>query len=229
MGSLPLARPLRSRTGGKGDLHMYQTKSLIALAALAAAASPIIAQMPTEAPGKPDPSRVTAGTYATDPNHTLVGWRVNHMGFNDYFGQFGDVKGTLVLDPAKPAQSKLDVTIPIASLTTVNANLTKHLSGPDFFDAAKFPEARFVSTSVKVTGTKAVITGTLTIKGITKPITLDASFVGAGKGVPQAGGKETVGFHATGKLNRGDYGMGYGLPLVPDPVQLDLTAAFEKQ
>ena len=208
---------------------MHKMKSMIALALLSAASAPIIAQMPTEAPGKPDAARVKAGTYTSDPAHTLVGWRVNHMGFNDYFGQFGDVKGTLVLDPAAPAKTKLDVTIPIASLSTASAGLTKHLSGPDFFDAAKFPEARFVSTSVKVTGTKAEIVGNLTIKGITKPVTLQASFVGAGKGMPQAGGKETIGFHATGKVNRGDYGMNYGLPLVPDPIQLELSAAFEKQ
>lgn len=208
---------------------MTKTRNLIALALMAAVAAPIIAQMPTEAPGKPDPKRVVAGTYTTDPLHTLVGWRVNHMGFNDYFGQFGNVKGSLVLDLAAPAKSKLDVTIPIASLSTASADLTKHLSGADFFDVAKFPEARFVSTSVAVTGTKAKITGNLTIKGITKPITLDASFVGAGKGVPQAGGKDTVGFHATGRVNRADYGMAYGLPMVPDPILLDLTAAFEKQ
>lgn len=210
---------------------MTKTKSLIAIAlfAAAAASAPIVAQMPTEAPGKPDPARVTAGTYATDPNHTLVGWRVNHMGFNDYFGQFGNVRGTLVLDPAAPDKAKLDVTIPINSLTTVNPDLTKHLSSPDFFDVAKFPEARFVSTSVRVTGTRAVIMGDLTIKGITKPITLNATFVGAGRGVPQAGGKETVGFHATGQVNRGDFGMGGFLVMVPDPIQLELTAAFEKQ
>lgn len=208
---------------------MTKTKSLIALTLIAAAAAPIIAQMPTEAPGKPDPKRVVAGTYATDPSHTLVGWRVNHMGFNDYFGQFGDVKGTLILDPAAPGKAKLDVTIPIASLSTASAALTKHLSGADFFDTAKFPEARFVSTSVTVTGTKARVAGNLTLKGITKPITLDASFVGAGKAVAMAGGKETIGFHATGKVNRADYGIAYGLPLVPDPILLDLSAAFEKQ
>ncbi|MET0362863.1 MAG: YceI family protein [Sphingobium sp.] len=209
---------------------MTKTTSLIALALVAAAAAPIIAQMPTEAPGKPDPKRVTAGTYATDPHHTLVGWRVNHMGFNDYFGQFGDVTGTLILDPAAPAKAKVDVTIPVASLSTASAALTKHLSGPDFFDAAKFPTARFVSSSVKVTGTKAEIAGTLTIRGIAKPAVLHASFVGAGKGMgPQGPGKDTVGFHATTKINRADYGIGYGIALVPDPVVLEITAAFEKQ
>jgi polyisoprenoid-binding protein YceI len=207
-----------------------KTKLLIVIASLATVAVPIVAQMPTEAPGKPDPKRVVAGTYATDPAHTLVGWRVNHMGFNDYFGQFGDVKGTLILDPAAPGKAKLDVTIPIASLTTVNLALTKHLSTADFFDVAKFPEARFVSTSVKVAGTKAEIVGNLTIKGITKPITLHASFVGAGKALgPNGPGKDAVGFHATAKVNRGDYGMGFAPALVPDPIQLDLSAAFEKQ
>jgi polyisoprenoid-binding protein YceI len=211
----------------------------LAIASLAlVGAVPLIAQqMPTEPPGKPDPSRVVAGTYATDPYHTLVGWRVNHMGFNDYFGQFGDVKGTLVLDPKNPRAAKLDVTIPVASLTTVNADLKKHLLGPEFFDAAKFPEARFVSTRVTLGETRgsggestwAIVEGNLTLKGITKPITLNARFVGAGTGVPQAGGKKTVGFHATGQVNRGDYGMGFGLALVPDPIQLDLSAAFEKQ
>jgi polyisoprenoid-binding protein YceI len=193
------------------------------------AAMPIIAQMPTEPPGKPDATRVTAGTYATDPSHTLVGWRVNHMGFNDYFGQFGDVKGTLTLDPAAPAKAKLDVTIPVASLSTASAGLTKHMLGPDFFDSAKYPEARFVSSAVTVSGTTAEVAGTLTIKGIAKPVTLKATFVGAGKGVAMAGGKDTIGFHATGSINRADYGMGYGIAMVPDPIQIDLTAAFEKQ
>jgi polyisoprenoid-binding protein YceI len=209
---------------------MTKTTSLIALALVAAAAAPIIAQMPTEAPGKPDPKRVTAGNYTTDANHTLVGWRVNHLGFNDYFGQFGDVTGTLALDPAAPAKAKLDVTIPVASLSTVSAALTKHLSGPDFFDAAKFPTARFVSSSVKVTGTKAEIAGTLTIRGIAKPAVLHASFVGAGKGMGMQGpGKDTIGFHATAKINRADYGIAYGMALIPDPVVLEITAAFEKQ
>lgn len=203
--------------------------ALIAGGLIGAAAVPLTAQMPTEAPGKPDPARVTAGTYATDPYHTLVGWRVNHMGFNDYFGQFGDVKGTLVLDPKAPDKAKLDVTIPVKSLSTVNAKLTEHLLGPDFFDAATYPQARFVSTSVKVRGTSATITGNLTIKSTTRPITLTARFVGAGKGVAQAGGKDTIGFHATGKVNRADYGMGFGIALVPDPITLELSAAFEKQ
>lgn len=209
---------------------MRKSIHLIAIGVTVATAVPLIAQqMPTEAPGKADPARVTAGTYTTDPAHTLVGWRVNHLGFNDYFGQFGDVKGTLALDPKAPSSAKLDVTIPIAGLSTASSGLTKHMQSADFFDAAKFPEGRFVSTSVKTDGTKAVIVGNLTLRGVTRPVTLNAEFVGAGKAPPQAGGKDTIGFHATGTINRSEFGMGYGIPMVPDAVKLDLTAAFEKQ
>jgi polyisoprenoid-binding protein YceI len=212
------------------SLTMRKLTAIFVTSLAVAVAVPIVAQqMPTEAPGKADPSRVVAGTYSADPYHTLVGWRVNHMGFNDYFGQFGDVKGTLVFDPATPSKAKLDVTIPIASLSTASADLTKHMLGADFFDSSKYPEARFVSTSVKVNGTNAVVTGNLTLRGVTKSVTLQASFVGAGTNVPQAGSKKTIGFHATGTVNRGDFGMGYGLVMVPDPIKLELTAAFEKQ
>ena len=72
-------------------------------------------------PGQVDVSRVTAGTYATDPGHTLVSWRLNHFGFNDYFGLFGDIEGTLQLDPANPEAASLDVTIPICLLYTSDA------------------------------------------------------------------------------------------------------------
>ena len=74
-------------------------------------------------PGQVDVSRVTAGTYATDPGHTLVSWRLNHFGFNDYFGLFGDIEGTLQLDPANPEAASLDVTIPIADVTVASAGL----------------------------------------------------------------------------------------------------------
>ena len=78
-------------------------KSLFAAALTAAAAIPVLAQMPTTIPGAKDPSRVKAGTYTVDGAHTQVMWRVNHLGFNDYFGIFGEPKGTLTLDPAKPS------------------------------------------------------------------------------------------------------------------------------
>src|SRR5688572_19201348 len=141
---------------------------------------------PSGPPGAADPSRVEAGSYTADSGHSLVGWRVNHFGFNDYFGIFGGVDGTLTIDPANLAGAKVDVTIPVASVTTASAGLTAHLLKPagengkaDFFGANPAP-ARFVSTNVAVSGNEAKITGDLTLNGVTKPVTLDAEFTGAG-------------------------------------------------
>jgi polyisoprenoid-binding protein YceI len=199
------------------------------------AAVPLIAQnMPMEAPGKMDASKVTAGNYTADPNHTLIGWRVSHLGFNDYFGIFGSVTGTLSLDPKKPNAAKVDITIPVGKVTTANAALTGHLlragkdgGKPDFFGPSP-ADATFVSTSVIAKGTTAKITGNLTLNGVTKPVTLDAQFSGAGTTPAMMGGKETVGFHAKTTIKRSDFGVNMGIPLVSDNVALDISVAFEK-
>lgn len=207
---------------------------LVLIAATAAIATPIVAQQAMQAPGSKNPAAISGGTYTVDPNHTLIGWRVDHLGFNDYFGIFGSVTGTLTLDPKRPNAAKVDVTIPVSKVTTASAGLTAHLlragkdgGKPDFFGANP-ADARFVSTSVVATGQRAKIAGNLTLNGVTKPVTLDASFSGAGKMPAQMGGKETVGFHATTMIKRSDFGMNYGIPMVSDAVKLDITAAFEK-
>jgi polyisoprenoid-binding protein YceI len=193
------------------------------------AAAPLFAQQAPapQAPGAADIARVTAGTYAIDKSHTQVNWQVNHFGFNDYFGLFGDITGTMTLDPANPAAAKVDIEIPIASVATSSAGLTKHLSTPDFFDTEKFPTARFVSTSVIVDGTKAMIKGDLTMLGVTKPVELEAAFDGAGTNPYSK--KSTVGFHAITKIKRSDWGMTKNIPFVGDEVKLRISVAFEKQ
>jgi polyisoprenoid-binding protein YceI len=196
------------------------------LLALAAATLPAIAQTPTEVPGKADPARVTAGTYKADSAHTQIAFKVNHLGFNAYHGLFGDSTGTLILDPARPSAAKVDIEIPMSGIATTSAKLTEHLKSADFFDAAKFPTGRFQSTSVEVSGTNATITGNLTLKGVTRPVTLTAKFTGAGKG--PMNGLETVGFEATASIRRSDFGISYGIPFVPDEVPLEITVAFEK-
>jgi polyisoprenoid-binding protein YceI len=199
-------------------------KTLFALPLLLAV--PLMAQMSKEAPGKLDPARVTAGTYAVEPTHTLIGWTINHFGFTDYFGVFGSPTGTLKLDPAKPNGSTVSIDIPVGELFTANAKLTEHLKSADFFDVNRFATAKFVSTSVTVDGTTAKIAGTLTLKGITKPVTLDAKFTGAGYNPFSK--RETVGFSATTAIKRSDWSMGTGIPLVGDDVALRISVAFEK-
>ena len=196
------------------------------------AAVPLIAQSAPQVPGIKDTSRITAGTYTTDPGHTLVGWRVSHFGFNDYFGIFGDATGTLTLDPKNPNASKVDITIPVGKVTTASAGLTEHLlragkdgGKADFFGASP-SNARFVSKAVTARGTKAMITGDLTLNGVTAPVRLDAEFSGAGANPFNK--KATVGFHATSVIKRSTFGINYGIPIVSDEVKLDITVAFEK-
>jgi polyisoprenoid-binding protein YceI len=205
-------------------------KFLLVLPLLAAV--PLLAQGAPEAPGKADVSRVAAGNYAADPGHSMIGWQVSHFGFNDYLGLFGDVAGTLSLDPANPDAAKVDVTIPVAKVTTASAGLTSHLlragkdgGKPDFFGPAP-ADARFVSTSVAATGTTATITGDLTLNGVTKPVTLDATFTGAGTNPFNK--KATVGFHATTMVKRSEFGISYAVPMIADEVRLHISVAFEK-
>ncbi|QDH35070.1 YceI family protein [Porphyrobacter sp. YT40] len=210
------------------------TATVLAVTGGIAAAPAIFAQGAPQVPGVADPARVTAGTYSADSNHSLIAFEVNHFGFNDYYGLFGDVAGTLELDPANIAAAKVDVTIPIASVTTASKGLTDHLlragkegGKPDFFGAAPAP-ARFVSTSVERTGDMtANISGNLTMNGVTKPVTFEAEFTGAGTNPMNK--KETVGFEAETTIKRSDFGVNYGIPMVSDEVELDISVAFEKQ
>ena len=185
-------------------------------------------------PGIVDASLVTAGTYVADPGHTLVGWRVNHFGFSDYFGIFGDVSGTLKLDPANLGATQLEVTIPVSKVTTASEGLTSHLlragkeeEAPDFF-GPKPADATFKSTQVRPTGNnEALITGMLTLNGVTKPVSVMARLTGAGANPVNQ--KQTVGFKGWARIKRSDFNVNYAIPMVTDTVDLDITAAFEKQ
>jgi polyisoprenoid-binding protein YceI len=202
--------------------------------ALAFLSSIALAQAPVSVPGSRNPAAVTGGTYKVDPGHTLVVWTLDHFGFSPYSGIFGDVTGSLTLDPKRPNSAKVDVTIPVSKVVTASAGLTEHLlragkegGTPDFFGASP-ADARFVSTRVVAAGQKAKIVGNLTLNNVTRPVTLDASFYGAGKMPAQMGGKENVGFRATGTIIRSQFGLGFGTPLLGDEVKLEISAAFEK-
>ncbi len=206
----------------------------LVLAGVACAPAAIGWAQPAEAPVRPDPARVAAGTYVTDPAHTLVGWRLNHLGFNDYFGIFGDIEGTLVLDPGDIAASKVDISVPISHVTVASEGLKDHLlrpgkdgGKPDFFG----PEpgmARFVSDGVTRLGaTRALITGTLSMNGQSHPVALNARLTGVGES--PMGGAPTIGFEATTVIERSQWGLDTAVPMVGDEVDLTISAAFEKQ
>jgi len=176
----------------------------------------------------PDPASVKAGTYKVEPYHTQADFSVSHFGFTNFSGVFSGASGSLVLDPAKPSAAKLEVTIPIQSVQTTVALLDGELKGDKWFDAAKFPTATFTSTKVVLSGKdSAVISGNLTLHGVTKPITLKAHFIGAG--VNPLDKSFTAGFEATGTIKRSDFGVSTYVPLVGDDVRLTIAGAFVQQ
>jgi polyisoprenoid-binding protein YceI len=186
----------------------------------------VVAQDQPALPGALDPSRVQAGSYVMDSAHTQVAFTVNHFGFNNYVGLFGNPSGSLTIDPAQPEKASLTVEIPLNDVRTTSDKLDQHLKTPDFLDTAQFPTAKFVSTAVKVEGTEAEITGNLTLHGVTRPITIEAQFTGAG--THPMNKKLNIGFSGSAIIKRSDFGMGKYVPLVSDEVKLAITAAFEK-
>jgi polyisoprenoid-binding protein YceI len=189
-----------------------------AFLAFALVATPVMAQAPANVP---------SGTYSVDTGHTQVLFTVMHLGISEYTGQFTQPTGSLTLDTAKPDNSKVEVTFPIDKVSTTVPALDAHLKKAEFFDAEKFPEGKFVSTKVTVKGTSATIVGNLTLKGVTKPVTLQAKFTGGGPHPMSK--KANVGFSATTTIKRSEFGVNYGIPMVSDDVKIVINAAFEQK
>jgi polyisoprenoid-binding protein YceI len=179
-----------------------------------------------ETKAKPLPGEAT-GTYRLDKSHANIIFKLSHLGYSDYIGRFNDFDATLTLDAAKPATSKVEATIKPKSVDTNNETLEGKLKGEHYFNADQFPEIKFVSTTLKQTGVnKGVMMGDLTLLGVSKPVSLDVTFVGAGQN-PYAS-VYTVGFRATGTIKRSDWGMKTLVPQVGDEVQLLIEAEFHK-
>jgi polyisoprenoid-binding protein YceI len=209
------------------------------LFALILAAGPVLAQSPASAPpqgeqggGRPpmlhgDTTKpVAAGTYKVEPYHTQVNFAVSHMGITPFSGTFSQASGSLTIDPANPETAKVSIVVPIASVMTTSAKLNEELVSPDWFDAAKFPTATFVSTAVHVRGQGAAIEGSLTLHGVTRPVTIYTRLFGSA--VNPMSKAPSVGFVARTFVKRSDFGVSKYVPLVSDEVELIINAAFEK-
>lgn len=171
----------------------------------------------------PTAPALAAETYTIDPTHTTVIWSANHLGFSKPHGLFPLVEGTITVDEAAIANSKVDVTIKTGLIVTGIEKFDAHLKNADFFNVDKFPTATFKSTKVEKTGSKtAKVTGDLTLLGVTKPVTLDVTL--NQKGEHPMNKKQTVGFSATGTIKRSDFGINYALPNVSDEVPLIIEA-----
>lgn len=177
-----------------------------------------------------DPKRAPSGSYMLEPRHTQVLWAIPHYGITEFYGRFEKASGTLSFSAGSPEKSAVNVTIQMSSLSTQNGPLTTELIGNGVFDASKFPTATFKSASIQRTGpTTGKITGDLTLHGVTKPVTLEATF-GGGLVDPLSGSND-LGFHATTTIHRADFGIS-GMSwdsLVGGDVKLIIEALFVQQ
>jgi polyisoprenoid-binding protein YceI len=161
-------------------------------------------------------------TYKIDPNHTDVVASWSHFGFSNPVAHFGQADGSITYDPANVAASKVEVTLPLSGLNSHVAAFDEHLRSADFFDAANHPTVTFRSTSVKAAGKdRLTVLGDLTIKGITKPVTLEVTINKLG--IHPLGKRDAAGFSATATIKRTDFGLGLYAPNVSDEVTLSIT------
>ncbi len=175
------------------------------------------------------PDEVPAATYEIFTDETLVRYTVDHMGNNDYWGTFAGATGTLILDPHDITTAKVEVTVPLFQIETTNRDLNAELMSSMFFDYIKFRDMKFVSTEVKRTGPRtAKLIGNLTIRDVTRPLTLDVTFHGAGMS-PFGGDELFIGFDATGSVKRSDFGLGKWVPIVSDETRIFISAEFKKR
>lgn len=170
------------------------------------------------------------GTYTIDPAHSSVEFAVKHMMISTVKGRFGDVSGSVVIP--EQGQPTVDVTINVTSIDTRQEQRDQHLRSADFFDVEKYPTMKFVGTGAQRTDDGWKLTGDLTIKDITRPVTLAVTEEGAGV---DPWGNEKVAFSATTKFSRADFGLTWnaaletGGVLVSDEVKIAIDAQLVRQ
>lgn len=176
-----------------------------------------------------DTTTLPTGNYRLDPTHANVLWSLSHAGLSNYTARFDDISGGLTFDAAAPENSVVDIRIDPKSVSTGLAKFDNTLATDSrYFNAPAFPEIRFISTHIDVTSdTTGLITGNLTLRGVTQPITLKTTFNGAGKSFGNPG--QTLGFSASGELIRSDFGMTYLTNFgIGDKVTLTIEAEFNE-
>ncbi|MDO5682674.1 MAG: YceI family protein [Propionibacteriaceae bacterium] len=166
-----------------------------------------------------------AGTYTLDPSHTEIGFVTRHAMVTKVRGSFNDVSGTASTE-AGLQNAKIEVNIQVASIDTRNSDRDNHLRSADFFDVEQFPAITFVSTDVTGNGETLSVTGDLTIKDVTKPVTIDFEYNGA---ATDPFGNERVGLEGQIQVNRKDWGLTWNAALETGGVLVSekVTLVFE--
>ena len=169
-----------------------------------------------------------AGDYTLDTSHTHLGFSARHAMVTTVRGQFKEFSGTARVDTDNPANSKVSLTIDATSIDTGNAQRDGHLLSGDFFETEANPNITFESTDVSRDGDDWTITGDLTIKGVSKPVTIEFEFTGSAK---DPFGNDRIGFEGKAAISRKDWGLTYnaaletGGVLVSDKIKLDFDVS----
>ena len=180
------------------------------------------------APSTTDPAKVPAGAYALDKRHASLTAKIVHMGFSHYTLRFDGLDASFTYDPATWQSTKVTVVVDPKSVDTHDAAFDKQIAG--YFEADKFPTITFVTTAAQGDADgKGTLTGDLTFHGVTKPVTLDVTFAGAGHGISPVGTR--LGFSGTGRIKRSDFGLNSLIlnQFTSDDVELAFEVEFEKK
>ena len=164
------------------------------------------------------PALADVETFNIDPNHTFPSYEIGHMGYSFQRGRFNKTQGRITLDTAAKAGT-VDVAIDTASVSSGVEKLDEHLRGEDFFDSKNFPQMTFKSTDLAFDGDRVrQARGTLTINGISRPVTFDVTFFKCAINMMIM--RKVCGADMTANIRRSDFGMKYGLPMLADEVLL---------
>ncbi len=169
---------------------------------------------------------VAADAYKVDPVHSSISFMTSHAGISFIHGRFNDYSGEFVIDKQDPAKSSFTLSIKIDSIDTNNQKRDEHLRAADYFDAKQFPTIDFRSESVKPIAGGYEVAGALTLRGVTKPVTL--TLKGADKTVEFPKGVERIGIVTTTSLQRSDFNLKAGLPSVGDEVLINIAIEAAK-
>ena len=174
-----------------------------------------------------DLSAVPAGKYTLDPTHAYINFSYNHLGLSNPTLSFDEFTVDLDLNNEDPAQSSISVSIDVASVVTGSEIWKDHLTGDKWFDVAAHPTITFESTAVEAAGDGAYkVMGDLTIKGESKPVSLDVAINGA-MNHPMSG-DPVIGLDASAEVLRSEFGMGGAAPAVSDEVDLNISVEMLK-
>lgn len=195
--------------------------SLFLLGACASTLAPLVAPKVDT-----DRSALEEGAYGLDPDHAALIFHVDHLGFSEFVGRFDRFDAALDFDPENPQAARIEAVIDITSLDVANDEFAETLKSPQWFDAPRFPEARFVSTAIEITGENTgVMTGDLTLRGETAPVALNVTFNGGARDRLRRGAY-VVGFSATGAFDRKAFGVDRFSGVVGDQVSIEIEAEF---